>query len=148
MLRTQAERELPYDRAALFDLAADLEDYPFYLPGWIEAHIEQRQGDWCQAVQTVGYGPARLRFRTSTLLCKPERIEVTSDDAQFRHFNFLWQFEDGLAGGCRVALSVAVELRSRILQRSIEVVAPIAAGEILRAFEGHARQRLKPSGLG
>ncbi len=146
MLSTQAERRLPYDGTALFDLAADVEGYPFFLPGWIEARIERRDGERCEAMQSVGFGPMRLRFRTQALLRRPARIEITSDDAQFRHLNFTWCFEASPAGGSRVALLLEIELRSRFLQRSLELMAPTAAGDILRAFEGHARQRLQPTG--
>ena len=146
MLSTQAERRLPYDGTALFDLAADVEGYPFFLPGWIEAHIERRDGERCEAMQSVGFGPMRLRFRTQALLRRPARIEITSDDAQFRHLNFTWRFEASPAGGSRVVLLLEIELRSRFLQRSLELMAPTAAGDILRAFEGHARQRLQPTG--
>ena len=146
MLSARAERRLPDERSALFDVAADVEGYPLFLPGWIDARIVRRAGEQCEAVQTIGLGPMRLRFRTQALLRRPERIDITSDDAQFRHLNFTWRFEASPAGGSRVALLLEIELRSRFLQRSLELMAPTAASDILRAFEGHARQRLQPTG--
>jgi coenzyme Q-binding protein COQ10 len=146
MLSTQAERRLPYDEIALFDLAADVEGYPFFLPGWIEARIERRDGERCEATQTVGFGPMRLCFRTQVLLQRPERIEITSDDPRIRRLSLSWRFAASPAGGSRVALLLEIELRSRLLQHSLELMAPAAAGDILRAFEEQARQRLQPSG--
>jgi len=39
-----------------------------------------------------------------------------------------------------------IGLRSRFLQRSLELMPSAAAGDVLRAFAGHARQRLQPHG--
>ena len=146
MLSARAERRLPDERSALFDVAADVEGYPLFLPGWIDARIVRRAGEQCEAVQTIGLGPMRLRFRTQALLRRPERIDITSDDGQFRHLNLAWRFEADAAGGSQVALLLEIELRSRFLQRSLELLAPTAAGDILRAFADHARQRLQPPG--
>lgn len=148
MLSERAERRLPFESAALFDLAADIEQYPLYLPGWREVHIEQRQGDGCRAIQTVGFGPAQLRFRTDAALHRPERIEVTSDDPQFRHFYLGWRFEGVRRGECRVELAVELELRSFLLQRSMEWLGPSVVGDALQAFEGYACQRLGPPAAG
>ncbi|MHB1828993.1 MAG: SRPBCC family protein, partial [Steroidobacteraceae bacterium] len=70
---------MPDERSALFDVAADVEGYPLFLPGWIDARIVRRAGEQCEAVQTIGLGPMRLRFRTQALLRRPERIDITSD---------------------------------------------------------------------
>lgn len=148
MLNERAERRLPYGSAALFDLAADIEQYPLYLPGWREVLIERRQGGECRAIQTVGFGPAQLRFRSDAALHRPERIEVTSDDPQFRHFYLGWRFESTRRGECRVELAVKLELRSFLLQRSVEWMGSPVVGDALRAFEGYARERLGPPGAG
>jgi coenzyme Q-binding protein COQ10 len=137
---------LPDERSALFDVAADVEGYPLFLPGWIDARIVRRAGEQCEAVQTIGLGPMRLRFRTQALLRRPERIDITSDDAQFRHLNLAWRFEADATGGSQVAVLREIELPSRFLQRSLELLAPTAAGEILRAFADHACQRRQPPG--
>lgn len=146
MLRERAERRLPYTSAALFDLAADVEQYPLYLPGWREARIEQRRSDWCRAVQTVGFGPVQLSFRTDAALYRPEHIDVTSDDRQFRRFYLGWRFEATAKGECRIELVVELELRGYLLQRSVEWMAASVVEDALLAFEAHARQRLGPAG--
>ena len=73
------------------------------------------------------------------------RLRARSD-AQFRHLNLAWRFEADAAGGSRVAVLREIELRLRFLQRSLELLAPTAAGEILRAFADHACQRRQPPG--
>lgn len=145
MLSEQAERSLPYASAALFDLAADLERYPQYIPGWISAQVYSRELDVCHAEQIVGFGPVRLQFRTTARMQRPEHIEVTSDDSRFSRFLLEWRFEQARGGDCRVGLRVELELRSRFLQSWLERAAPGAAAEVLRAFGQRARQLYGPS---
>ena len=149
MLSAQGERMLPFAREALFDLAADVEQYPQYLTGWISARIYERQTDIWYAEQVLGFGPVRLRFRSRADMRRPERIEVSSDDPQFRRFRLLWGFEAVGNQDCRVALSIELDLRSMLLQRGLERVAPTAADDVLRAFERRAGELFgsAPSGL-
>ena len=140
MLTSLGERMLPYPRAALFDLAADVEQYPQYLTGWISARIYERQTDVWYAEQVLGFGPVRLRFRSRAEMHRPERIEVTSDDPQFRRFGLLWRFEAAGDNDCRVMLGIELDLRSMLVQRGLERLAPSAAAEVLHAFEQRAAQ--------
>ncbi len=148
MLSERAERLLPYAVDPLFDLAADLEQYPRYLAGWISARIYEREADVCYAEQQVGFGPVRMSFRSKAVMHRPERIEVSSDDTPFRRFLLLWHFEAAEPReGCRVSLSVELELRSRLLQGWVERLGPVAAVNVLFAFEQHARQVFGPPAL-
>ena len=144
MLSEQAARSLPYAPAALFDLAADLERYPQFLPGWISAQVYARETDLCHAEQIVGFGPVRMRFRTTASLHRPEHIEIRSDDGRFSHFHLWWRFEPESARDCCVTLRVELELRSRFLQSWLERAAPGTAAQVLRAFEQRAAQLLRP----
>ncbi|MGA7538315.1 MAG: type II toxin-antitoxin system RatA family toxin [Steroidobacteraceae bacterium] len=138
MLSEKAARSLPYASVALFDLAANLERYPQYVPGWISARIYSRGAGFCYAEQVVGFGPLSMQFRTTARMHRPEDIEITSDDSRFSHFHLLWQFEQqGDRNSC-VTLRVELELRSRFLQSWLERTAPGMAGEVLRAFEERA----------
>ena len=145
MLNAQSERLLSYPREALFDLAADIESYPQFLTGWISAHVYDRGADFCRAEQTVGFGPVRIQFRSHALLQRPERLEITSDDSQFRHFRILWRFDPGESGSQRVALGVELQLRSRLLQMWLDRLGPASAADALKAFEQRARRVLGPT---
>ncbi len=145
MLSERAERLLPYPVDPLFDLAADLEQYPRYLSGWISARVYEREAGVCYAEQLVGFGPVRLAFRSKAVMHRPERIEVSSEDSSFRRFLLRWNFEAAQPlEGCRVSLSVELELRSRLLQGWVERLGPAAAVNVLSAFERRARQLLGP----
>ena len=68
---------LPFTCEQIFDLAADIERYPEFLPGWISARILSRAVDQLEVEQVLGIGPARVQFRSRAVLHRPKQIAVT-----------------------------------------------------------------------
>jgi coenzyme Q-binding protein COQ10 len=73
-------------------------------------------------------------------LCRPQRIEVKSDEPPFRQFRLAWVFEPQSGGACKVSLAAEIEFRSRFLQRVVGRVLPAAIADIIAAFEARAHQ--------
>ncbi len=136
---------LPYSPERLFDLAADVEQYPEFLPWWAAARIREREGDVYYTDQIVRFGIVRRRFSSKTVLRCPERIDVTSTDRSFRHFSLTWAFDPVPQGGCRVTLHANLGLRSRFLQNLFGWAFTGLAGQIISAFETRAHQLYGPS---
>ena len=133
------ERALPYSRELLFDLVADVERYPSFLPYWVAARVTARMTDAYRTDQVLRLGFLRQRFSTQTLLQRPEHIQVTSDDPRFRRFRLSWSFLREDASAARVALEAEIELRSRMSQRLFEPSLAGSLATILSAFEDRAR---------
>src|SRR3974390_1369585 len=117
MVTQRAERLLPYTAEQLFDLAADVERYPEFLPWWIFARIRKRLGNEYYTDQVLGLGPFRLKFGSRTILQRPVRIEVTSADFPFRQFGLTWTFEPRPGPACKVTVFSDFELRGSALRR-------------------------------
>ncbi len=131
---------LPFDCEQVFDLAADIECYPQYLTGWVSARIQKRESNLYYVDQVVGFGPMRLQFASLAALHRPERIEVTSSDATFRHFSLSWLIVPAHPSGCRIGITAEIELRSRLLQRIVNQLLPAAVDDIIAAFEARAHR--------
>jgi coenzyme Q-binding protein COQ10 len=129
----------PRDR--IFDLVADVESYPEFLPLWRDARIYQRSGNVYRTEQAVGLGRLEERFHTTTVLSRPWRIEVTSEDPLFREFYIHWDFAN-IGLGCRISVAMQWWLASRMLQEAIDRLLPSAARSIVAAFERRAREEL------
>jgi coenzyme Q-binding protein COQ10 len=136
----EVHRLLGYRCEQLFDLVADVDRYPEFLPWWIEAEVRKREGDVYYTDQIVGFGPIRERFRTRTVLRRPERIDVTSSDSPFRQFHLAWQFNSVSGKGCRVVLKVDLEFRSQFLQGLFSWRLAAETGRIMAAFESRSEQ--------
>jgi coenzyme Q-binding protein COQ10 len=140
VLSQRVERLLPYRAEEPFDLAADVERYPQFLRWWIAARVRERQANAYATDQVLGLGPLRVRFGSRTVLCRPQRIEVTSDEPPFRQFRLVWTFAPQSGPGCRVSLAADIEFCSRVLQRVVGRVLPAAVADIIAAFETRAHQ--------
>jgi len=138
MVTQNVERVLPYNTEQLFDLAADVESYPEYLPWWISARICRRAGNEYYTDQVLGLGPIRVRFGSRTILQRPQRIDVTSSDFPFRRFRLSWTFEPRPGPACKTTVFAEFELRLAILQRICERVLPNVTIDIVTAFERRA----------
>jgi len=125
----------------VFDLVADVEQYPSFLSLWRGARIYRREGDVYFTEQEIGIGPICERFSTRTTLVRPEEINVTSDDALFRTFNIRWNFTP-VPGGCRATVSLVWETRSRPLQNAIRLMLPSVARGMVEAFKKRADEAL------
>jgi coenzyme Q-binding protein COQ10 len=136
----EVNRLLGYTAEQLFDLVADVDRYPEFLPWWKEARIRERGGDVYYTDQVVGFGPVRERFGSKTVLRRPERIEVTSSDPPFHHFHLIWQFKSISSKGCRVTLSVDIEFRSPAVQNLFGWSLAGETRRVIAAFQNRADQ--------
>lgn len=77
---------LNYTPTQLFDLVADVERYPQFLPGVAAARISRRKDQTIWVDMTIGTSFLRKRFTTVALLDRPHRIDISSHDPLFEHF--------------------------------------------------------------
>jgi coenzyme Q-binding protein COQ10 len=140
MPRLGISRTLPYRPEQLFDIAADVESYPEFLPWWLSATVRQRNGEVYYTDQVVGFGPITQSFSSKTVLRRPEQIEVTSVGGPFETFQLIWRFASRSHGRCEVTLSGEIELHAPLLGGLLSRATADGARSILSAFEARARQ--------
>ena len=142
---THAEkRVLPYTPRQLYDLVADIERYPEFLPWCKAARIRKRERNLVIADLVIGFKMFRERF-TSRVELAPERsqIHVTYAEGPFKYLNNHWLFDEH-PGGCEIDFYVDFEFRSRLLQKAIEVLFSEAVRRMVAAFEARARDLYTP----
>jgi coenzyme Q-binding protein COQ10 len=140
MMNHSVERVLPYGRRLLFDIAADVERYPEFLPSWTAARVTRREGNAYWTEQAIGLGPLRARFGSKTVLSRPARIDVVSTEVPFRSFHLSWTFEPHPDGGTQVRLAAELDLRSSLLERLVEPVLKGVIAQTMAAFEAQANR--------
>lgn len=138
---THAERRvLPYTPQQLYELVADVERYPEFLPWCIGARVRRRESNLVVADLIIGFKMFRERF-TSTVKLSPDgpapRIDVSYADGPFKYLNNHWIFTP-LPQGCEIDFFVDFEFKSRLLQRAIELLFNEAVRRMVAAFEARA----------
>ncbi|MGQ9366095.1 type II toxin-antitoxin system RatA family toxin [Azospirillum sp. A39] len=138
---THAEKKvLPYTPRQMYDLVADVERYPEFLPWCLAARIRRREGDVLFADLVIGFKMVRERFTSRVELSEPQcRIDVQYTDGPFHYLNNHWIFQPHEQGTC-VDFYVDFEFRSKMLQRIMGMLFNEAVRRMVQAFEQRAHQ--------
>lgn len=136
--RESRDIDVPIER--MFDLVADVERYPQFLPLLREARIVGHFDSGYETEQTLALGPLVHRFRTRTQLDRPRCVAVTSEDRSFCLFDIRWLFTPTAAGRCRADFSLNCEFRSILLQSFGGLLVGQMALTMVDAFAMRARK--------
>ncbi len=143
-----ADGVLSYSPEQLFDLVADVERYPEFVPGWVAARVERLDEETYATDQMVRFRALRRRFSSRTVLSRPERIDIHCQDKAFRRFDIHWSFDRLDGEGCRVRVSMDYEFRSRALQKLLGELPGTMTESMIGAFAQRASQLYGPRKAG
>jgi coenzyme Q-binding protein COQ10 len=129
-----------YSTEQFFELVADVEKYPEFMPWILSCHIVMRQGDMVWVDMVAGIGGLQQGFSSRAVLCPPHSIDITSNDGPFDSFHQRWQFGADEQGRTVVAYSYDFSLRSHILALISAALLDQAVRTAVDAFERRARQ--------
>jgi coenzyme Q-binding protein COQ10 len=132
--------DLPYSAQQVFDLVADIESYPRFLPHVASARIRQRSGNNLWVEQLVRVRVLRLRFSTKAVLEPWSQIRVVCSDSPFGTFSERWSFTASPRGGTRLLCHAEFELGPAFLSRMLLGVMSEALNATVKAFEVRATQ--------
>ena len=128
----------------MFDLVADVERYPEFVPLCEGLRVQERSRASGLAVlraeMDVGYGALHETFTSRvTLDAATLRVTVKYLDGPFQYLDNRWAFEP-TPGGCTVDFYISYELKSLMLQLMVGAVFEKAFRRFTEAFEQRARQ--------
>lgn len=136
-------RRVPFTPRQMFDLVADVEQYPRFLPMCESVTVRSREvtehGHQLIAAMGVGYGAIRETFTSRVRLLPAEhRIIVDYLDGPFSHLENRWDFKP-VPGGADVTFWIDYEFRSAMLGLLMGAVFDKAFRRFAEAFEERAR---------
>ena len=145
MIRHAEQRLLGYSPRQLYDLVADVERYPEFLPWCMGARMRERSETLLVADLIIGFKFIRERFTSRVVLDRPNlAIDVSYADGPFKHLSNRWRFERTPEGCCVIDFYVEFEFRSAMLQKLIGVLFHEAVKRMVAAFETRARALYGP----
>ncbi len=135
--------DVPYSAAQMYDLVADVERYPEFLPWCIALRVLNRDlseaGGKLRAEMIVSYKVFRERFKSGVALNAADKmIDVIYIDGPFRRLHNQWRFEDKPDGGSTIHFFIAFEFRNILLQSTARVVFEKAFARMSEAFVARA----------
>ena len=119
MPKFESKRIVSFTPRQMFDLVADVERYPEFVPLCerltIRTRREREGTTLLVADMTVAYKMIRESFATQVLLDPDKRqIDVEYIDGPFRFLRNQWRFEDD-PKGCKVVFFIEYEFKNRAL---------------------------------
>lgn len=111
---------VPWSAARMFDLVADVERYPEFVPHCQALRVVSRKDDGGNILMTcemvVGYSAFREKFRCSVALDpKAHAIDVDYLDGPFRRLKNHWRFQP-VEDGSIVDFTIDFEFKNLLLQ--------------------------------
>jgi coenzyme Q-binding protein COQ10 len=145
MAKVAATRKVAHAAAEMFDLVADVERYPEFVPLCEKLTLKGKTSEGGKDVllcdMTVGYRLIRETFTTRVTLDPPAMaIGFTYVTGPFRRLSGSWRFEAKAPRECVVHFSVDYEFRSRLLALLMGGMFDYAFRKFADAFEARARR--------
>ena len=145
-------RRLPFRPAELYAIAADVPNYPRFVPLCADARVWDSRQDadgrsHFRAAIDLAYPRLRLsETLTSEVTADPVALAVraVSKAAPAKFLDNRWLFHDLGAGGTDVDFYIDYELRSWTLQLIVGGMFDYAVRRIITAFESRAHELYRP----
>jgi coenzyme Q-binding protein COQ10 len=139
----QSKRHVLHGAKDMFDLVADMECYPAFVPLCERHVIRSRRNcgelDILITEMTVAYAMFRETFRTRVTLDRQSgRILVHAIEGPLRELETRWTFQARADGGCDVSFYLSYELAGRALALLMGAVFDAAFARFVEAFERRA----------
>jgi coenzyme Q-binding protein COQ10 len=144
MPQFRTRRRVQHSAAEMFDLVADVERYPEFVPLCARLRVRKRtpgeQGtETLLADMTVAYKVMRETFVSRVLLDRPSlKIQVEYLEGPFRHLDNRWTFTPLSDSACEVEFFISYEFKSRVLGMLMGAMFEAAFRRFASAFERRA----------
>jgi coenzyme Q-binding protein COQ10 len=139
------ERRVRHNAVEMFDLVADIERYPEFVPLCKALRVRSRRPEtdgreMLVADMTVGYKLIRETFTSRVALDKPNlKLRVEYIDGPFSRLENIWTFKDEVEEeGSRVGFFIDYEFKSRTLGMLMGSMFDAAFRKFASAFERRA----------
>ncbi len=136
-------KSLPYTADQMYNLVADVANYPKFLPWTAAARVrsETDRGDHVEMLAdlVISFKVFRETFGSRVLLWPAlKKIDTSYLDGPFKHLESTWIFRDA-EGGCEVSFEVDFEFKNRLLQGAAGMFFNEAMQRVVRSFEARAK---------
>ena len=122
-----------YDAKKLFDLVADIESYPQFLPWVVASRIKERKDNVIIAELVIKYKFFRSCYTSKVTIFPYQEIIVELVEGPFKHLRNYWKFEE-TSDGSKIEFMLDFELKSSLLDDLISSEFEKYAKKLMDAF--------------
>lgn len=123
-----------FSASQMFDLVANMESYPQFLPWCAAAEILSREPNrFCGRMEVARMG-IHQTFSTCNRFVPGERMELELDDGPFRKLQGAWTFRPLREDACKVELKLEFEFSGKLIDKAFGGVFRQIANNLVDAF--------------
>ena len=130
-----------YTPAQMFDLVADVERYPEFLPWCIcrRAALKRNERE-LRGSLSMAQGPLHGTFTTRNELDYPRRMTLELEEGPFSDLIGEWRFEALGEAGCRISLNLRFAFSNKVKDALLGVMFEQTCNKLVDAFVQRAAQ--------
>ena len=125
---------LGYSAEQMFDLVANVEDYPKFLPWCGGVKVLERNEDTLVANVAIHFHGVRQSFTTRNHNTRPTQMKMKLVDGPFKVMDGTWTFKALRPDACKVEFDLHYEFSSILLEQLIGPVFGMIANSMVDSF--------------
>ena len=125
---------LGYSAQQMFDLVANIDDYPKFLPWCSGVEIRERRDNVVVASIGINYHGVKQSFTTSNENTAPTTIEMKLVDGPFKCLDGVWTFKALREDACKIELDMRYEFSGTLLDKLVGPVFGMIANSMVDSF--------------
>lgn len=124
----------------VFDVVADIESYPEFLPGWIKVNVIKQEADYMEVEQELGFAFLSWHFTSKAIFEPPHHIHITSVKGSFLSLDIDWTFAPLNKDKTRVAIVAEMDSMPGPQHRFLYSVFSSSTRSLLDRFQERVQQ--------
>lgn len=129
---------VPHSASQMFDLVADVEKYPQFMPWCGGATVSARDAQGMQASITIALAGIKQTFTTRNIHQYPTCIELQLVDGPFSALTGKWQFISLAEDACKVLFTLNYAFSNRALETLVGPIFNRIATSFIDSFTQRA----------
>jgi len=125
---------LGYSAQQMFDLVANIDDYPKFLPWCSGVEIRERRDNVVVASIGINYHGVKQSFTTSNENTAPTTIKMKLVDGPFKCLDGVWTFKALREDACKIEFDMRYEFSGTLLDKLVGPVFGMIANSMVDSF--------------
>ncbi|NLZ10298.1 type II toxin-antitoxin system RatA family toxin [Neopusillimonas aromaticivorans] len=130
---------VPHTCAQMFDLVADVEKYPEFMPWCGGSVVQSRDDHGMQASITISFAGIKQSFTTRNHHDYPRQIDFELVDGPFSRLSGKWEFKELAPDACKVIYTMEYAFSNRALEMVVGPVFNRIASSFIDSFTQRAQ---------
>ena len=138
MHKVQRSVLVPHSAEQMFNLVADVEQYPAFMPWCGGSEVIARDENGMDAAVTISLAGIKQRFATRNTHHFPDRIDLELLDGPFSALVGHWVFQPLDAHACKIVFTLEYAFSSRTLEALVGPIFNRIASSFIDSFTKRA----------